>query len=412
MEKQIPTLPVRTEAPRLAVRVRRKAIPFIRAGHPYLYEDSIEKISGGGRAGDVAVLFDSDRRFLGAGLYDPDSPVRVKIFSHSRELPPVGPELFARSAAEAAALREGKIPPDTDAWRLVNGDSDAFPGMVADKYANALVCKFYSAALLPWAGALTGTVARSVPGIDSLVVRLSRELQRLPDRSGAEDGMIFSPDPDWDGIVRFRENGIVFEADLVRGQKTGFFLDQRENRMRAMKLAAGRDVLNVFSYSGGFSLYAAKGGARSVTSVDLDPHAIAQCARNFGLNPSIASVPHEGITGDAFKTFAELRARNRLFDMVVVDPPSFAKSASETPGALASYARLAKAAVKVIRPHGILVFASCSSRVDAETFFRTVCGAAAEAGRPLKISDRTFHAPDHPAKIAEAHYLKCLYAEV
>jgi len=412
MQNLTSALPVRTEAPRLAVRVKRKAIPFICAGHPHLYEDSIEKTPEGGKAGDIAVLFDPDRKFLAAGLFDPASPVRVKIFSHSSKLPPVGPGLFARSASEAASLRAGKIPPDTDAWRMINGDSDAFPGMVADKYANALVCKFYSAALLPWAGALTLAVANSVPGIDSLVIRLSRELQRMPDTCGVRDGMIFSPDPARTGIQQFRENGIVFEADLVRGQKTGFFLDQRENRMRASKLAAGKSVLNVFSYSGGFSLYAAKGGARSVTSVDLDPHAIALCDRNFALNPDIVSVPHEGIAGDAFEVFAALKKQNRLFDMAVVDPPSFAKSASEVPGALNSYARLAKAAVRVIRPGGILVFASCSSRVDAETLFKTVSEAASSAGRPLKIFDKTFHAPDHPAKFAESHYLKCLYAEV
>ena len=405
-------LPVRENAPRLAVYVKRKAIPFVTAGHPWLFADSIEKVSGqGGAPGDIAVLFDANRAFIGAGLYDPASPVRVKIFSNSKKLPPVGPELFLHSARAAAALRSGKISGDTDAWRMINGDSDAFPGMVADKYANALVCKFYSAALLPWAGALVNVVAESVPGIDSLVIRLSRELQKMED-SPVRDGMIFSlKDPDWDAMMQFRENGIVFEADLRRGQKTGFFLDQRENRSRTAKLAAGKDVLNVFSYSGGFSLYAAQGGAKSVTSVDLDPHAIALCDRNFSLNPALDKVPHQGITGDAFEVFAQLRTEKRLFDMIVVDPPSFAKSASEVPGALHSYARLAKAALRVLKKNGILVFASCSSRVDADTLFRTVCDAAAGAGRRLNVFDKTFHAPDHPAKFNESHYLKCLYAE-
>ncbi len=405
-------LPVKTDAPHLAVRVRKKAIPSVTSGHPWLFADSIEKISAPGQPGDIAVLFDSKRNFLAAGLYDPASPVRVKIFSGSRKLPPVGPELFSLLAKNAADLRRGKLSADTDAWRMIHGEADSFPGMVADKYANAVVFKFYSAALLPWAGALAEAVTDSVPGIDSCVIRLSRELQRLPDQYGVSDGMIFSPDPDWEAVMQFRENGITFSADLRRGQKTGFFLDQRENRMRAASLSAGKNVLNVFSYSGGFSLYAAKGGARSVTSVDLDPHAIALCDKNFSLNSALDKVPHEGIAGDAFAVFAALKEQGRLFDMVIVDPPSFAKSAAEVPGALHSYARLAKAAVRVLKKNGTLLFASCSSRVDAPTLFQTVTDAVAGAGRTLDIFDRTYHAPDHPAKFNESHYLKCLYAKV
>ena len=413
MTNRFPQLEHRTEAPRIAVYVRRKAIPAVTSGHPWLFDDSIEKVGSAGKTGDIAVLFDNNRNFLAAGLYDPASPVRVKIFSHSKKLPPVGPELFRYLAQQAAERRAGKISADTNAWRVIHGDSDSFPGLVVDKYANALVCKIYSAALLPWAGTMAEAVAETVPGIDSLVIRLSRELQKLPDseRFGISDGMMISPDPNWNAIKQFCENGVVFEADLKRGQKTGFFLDQRDNRKRVSTLSKNCDVLNVFSYSGGFSLYAAKGGARSVTSVDLDPHAIAMCDRNFELNPDIVSVPHTGLAGDAFEIFARLRNEKKLFDLVIVDPPSFAKSAAEVPGALNSYARLAKAAVKVLRKGGTLVFASCSSRVDAETLFQTVTNAAAGAGRPLQVFDRTFHAADHPAIFNESHYLKCLYAK-
>ncbi|MBO5959672.1 MAG: 23S rRNA (cytosine(2499)-C(5))-methyltransferase, partial [Lentisphaeria bacterium] len=232
MPYRFPQLEHRSEAPRIAVYVRRKAIPAVTSGHPWLFDDSIERIAANGKTGDIAVLFDTNRNFLAAGLYDPASPVRVKIFSHSRKLPPVGPDLFRHLAQQAAALRAGKLSPDTDAWRVIHGDSDSFPGLVVDKYANALVCKIYSAALLPWTGSLAEAIAETVPGIDSLVIRLSRELQRLPesDRFGISDGMTISPDPGWNAMMQFRENGITFEADLKRGQKTGFFLDQRDNR--------------------------------------------------------------------------------------------------------------------------------------------------------------------------------------
>ena len=400
------------EGRRVPVYVRKKAVPFIRAGHPWLFDDSIERVSADAADGDIAVLFGPDKKFLAAGLYDRTSPVRVKVYSNSSKLPPVGAELFAHLAANAAALRAGKIPADTDGWRLIHGDSDGFPGFVADKYANIMVCKIYSAALLPWVRQITEAVAQSVPGIDTLVIRLSRELQKRNGLCGLHDGMVVSAvNPDFDGITMFRENGITFEADVIRGQKTGFFLDQRDNRMRVKDLAANCDCLNVFSYSGGFSLYAGTGGAKSVTSVDLDPHAIAMCDKNWSLNPRLKNIPHHGIAGDAFDVFANLKKEGRSFDLVVVDPPSFAKSAAEVPGALNSYARLAKAAVKVLRKNGTLVFASCSSRVDAETLFSTVSAAAASAGRPLKVFQKTFHAVDHPAKFNESHYLKCLFAK-
>ena len=220
------------EGRRVPVYVRKKAVPFIRAGHPWLFDDSIERVSADAADGDIAVLFGPDKKFLAAGLYDRTSPVRVKVYSNSSKLPPVGAELFAHLAANAAALRAGKIPADTDGWRLIHGDSDGFPGFVADKYANIMVCKIYSAALLPWVRQITEAVAQSVPGIDTLVIRLSRELQKRNGLCGLHDGMVVSTvNPDFDGITTFRENGITFEADLIRGQKTGFFLDQRDNRM-------------------------------------------------------------------------------------------------------------------------------------------------------------------------------------
>ncbi len=406
-------LPPSPERKHIAARIRNKAVPSIRAGHPWLFENSMEKEPSNGVSGDIAVLFDKNRNFLAAGLYDPLSPVRVKIFTHSQKLPPVGYELFCHSVSAAEQLRSGKIPSGTNAWRLIHGDSDDFPGLVADKYDHAVVLKFYSAALLPWAGDFARAVLQQHGEVDSLVFRLSRELQRLSDeeRAGIQDGMTFSVIPDWDAVTQFRENGIVFESDLRRGQKTGFFLDQRENRMKVGSLARGCNVLNVFSYSGGFSLHAARGGAESVTSVDLDPHALELCQRNFRLNPVCNVVPHEEIAGDAFQVFSDLRAANRLFELVIVDPPSFAKTEAEVPRALNSYARLAKSAVRVLKPGGTLVFASCSSRVSADVLFQTIENTCSAYGRPLAIFDRTYHAPDHPAKFPESRYLKCLYAK-
>jgi 23S rRNA (cytosine1962-C5)-methyltransferase len=213
--------------------------------------------------------------------------------------------------------------------------------------------------------------------------------------------------------VVFRENGLRFEADPIRGQKTGFFLDQRDNRARVGDLARGRSVLNAFSYSGGFSLYAARGGAREVTSLDISQPALDAAARHFTLNddvPAVAACQHELLCADAFEAFEALAEGKRLFDVVVVDPPAFAKKQSEVDRALSAYARLCRLALRVLKPGGELVLASCSSRVSAEAFRDNALSAASRAGRPLRIHEETGHALDHPVGFPEGAYLKCVFA--
>lgn len=403
------------EPKRIAVRVRRKAVPSVRKGHPWLFEDSAERCTAGGSPGDTAVLFDPDGKLLGAGLYDPGSRVLVKILPQGSGLPPVGPDLFRILAEKAAERRAGKIPSGTTAWRLINGESDGFPGLAADRYENAAVIKLYSAVWPVRIDQVADAIRAASPDIDTFVIRLSRELQGMsPEiRCGLSDGDIFScgADSGFDGKKIFRENGILFQADLKSGQKTGFFLDQRDNRARAEKLAQGLDVLNVFCFSGGFSLYAARGGARSVTSVDADRHALEECAANFKRNagiPNIAKCRHTEIRGDAFAVMSKLAEEGKKFGFVIVDPPSFAQSAGSIPDALKSYARLTKCAMRLLVPGGILAAASCSSRVSPDDFFHAVENAA---GGAIRVFDRTFHGADHPALFPESGYLKCLWAK-
>ena len=407
------SLPRQAAPRRIAVRVKQKAVPAIRSGHPWLFEDSVKKASSDAAPGDAAVLYDADgKKILAAGLWDPHSPLRVRILQRSPAQPPVGPALFAALAAEAASVRAGVIPAETTAYRLINGESDGFPGLVADRYGDTLVVKLYSEAFAPWAGDAADALFAANPGLVHCVIRLSRALEDRPfvRRFFPEPAVVFTAKPDtFTNPVRFQENGIIFEADVIRGQKTGFFLDQRDNRARVGTMSAGRDVLNVFSFSGGFSLYAARGGAQSVCSVDADKHAIAACARHFELNashPNVRRCRHEGIVGDAFEVMQTMAREKRRFGLVIVDPPSFAKSAAEHDRALHSYARLASLAESLLKPGGTLVFASCSSRVSADDLFPVVL-----ARTHVRELARTGHAADHPARFPESHYLKCLYAE-
>ncbi len=291
--------------------------------------------------------------------------------------------------------------------------ADRLPGLVIDRYDRVLVLKLYSVAWLPHLRAVLAGLDSAAPA-DAVVLRLSRAVQRQAEAlHGLTDGTTLAGTLAANPVI-FRENGLLFEADVLDGQKTGFFLDQRENRARVEGLAAGRETLNVFAYTGGFSLYAARGGAPAVLSLDSSAPALAAARRNFALNrdlPAVAAARHELLVADAFTALAGLAQSGRRFDLVVVDPPAFAKQQAEIPAALKSYQRLAELALAVLRPRGTLVMASCSSRVSADDFFAAVRRGAARAGRLLHEFAHTGHPVDHPIGLAEGAYLKGLYAQ-
>jgi 23S rRNA (cytosine1962-C5)-methyltransferase len=401
----------------MAVRAVPGAERALREGHPWLYADSIREQSREGAPGDLAVVFDRKGRFLAVGLYDPHSSIRVRVLQHG-EPAPIGRAWFAARVAAAAArrapLRDRPPAARTTGYRLVHGENDGLPGLVVDRYAETLVMKLYTAAWVPHLQDVVAALADVVPA-RRLVLRLGRAMRDRPEYlHGLEDGAVLSGPP-LDGPVLFWENGLRFEADPIRGQKTGFYLDQRENRARVEGLAGGRDVLNVFAYTGGFSVYAARGGARCVVDVDASAPALAAAERNLDHNrqvPTVAAVGHETVVDDAFEALARMGAAGRRFGMVVIDPPAFARSRAQVDGALSAYERLTQLGLGVLSPGGILVQASCSRPIGAETFFDAIDGAARRGGRPLRELRRTGHPLDHPVAFREGAYLKCVFAEV
>jgi 23S rRNA (cytosine1962-C5)-methyltransferase len=307
-------------------------------------------------------------------------------------------------------LRREVATESTTGYRLVHGENDGLPGLVADRYGSSVVLKVYSAAWLPHLDSVVAAL-HAVDAPTRVVLRLSRAVQAAADT--LTDGQVLAGDP-LDGPVLFLENGITFEADLVRGQKTGFFLDQRDNRARVERHASGRSVLNVFAYTGGFSVYAARGGARDVTSVDISAPALEAAKRNFRHNqhnPQVRAAQHNCVVGDAFEVIPRMARDGQRFDMVILDPPSFAKSSAEVERALASYVRIVRLGLDVLDRSGMLVAASCSSRITAEAFRDVVLDAAARSHRRLHILEQTGHAPDHPIGFPEGAYLKCIFAE-
>ena len=398
----------------IAIQITNSAERAIRQGHPWLFENGITKQSHQGKMGDLAVIFDKKRKFIGIGLYDPDSMIRVRIL---RVLKPatIGQQFFEEKLNTAnqrrAPLRDATQ--KTTGYRLLHGENDGMPGIIIDRYAQTAVIKLYTPAWIPHLQDVVDALESIFPA-KRVILRLSSRAKALTTKESLYDGMILVGEK-LNAPIIFHENGLKFEVDPIHGQKTGFFLDQRENRARVEALAKGKNVLNVFSYTGGFSVYAARGGAKEVVSLDASLPAINAGKRNLELNKpdkSLKAVKFENIVGDAFEIMAKMKKQNRLFDMVIIDPPSFAHKKSQIEGAIRAYKKLTRLGVSILAPKGVLVQASCSSRVDTELFFDTVHLAARQARRPLIEIERSSHALDHPIGFPEGEYLKCLFAKV
>jgi len=396
---------------RIALRISTPGERALKQGHPWVFDQSITEQSREGDPGDLAVIFDDKRRFLAVGLYDPTSTIRVRILQKGKPAT-IDANWFEEKIKTAAALRKPLSKQDTNGYRLIHGENDGMPGLVIDRYADTLVLKLYTPA---WVSHLKDVVSalEKTQTFSHLILRLNRSLGKQTEHlHGLMDGMtLTSQTPE--GLILFKENGITFECDPINGQKTGFFLDQRENRERVRTLSKGKSVLNVFSYTGGFSLYAADGGATEVVSVDFSTPATQATLRNIQHNQhraNIRTAKFETLDQDAFEALAQMKAQNRQFDIVILDPPMFAQNQSQIETALHAYRRLTHLGLGVLKRGGILVQASCSSRVSADDFFNAIHQAAQEAGRPLKEIERTGHALDHPITYKEGAYLKCLFA--
>lgn len=397
---------------RVAVRVTDDAKRWIRSGHPWLFEDSITSTSGEGQTGDLAVVFDSKRRFQAIGLYDPGSVIRVRILHHGQPMR-ISSSWWERRLTEVVERRRLLLDSDdTTGLRCVNGENDDLPGLVVDLYSDVAVLKLYTPAWMPH----LRTIVPLIEGLlhaGTVVLRLSRRTQREAP-AGITDGMALLGQLPSEPVL-FRENGLNVEADVVAGQKTGYFLDQRDNRRLVGARCRGARVLDVFSAGGGFSLAAAAGGAASVLSVDISGLALSAVERNFGHNEHVEAVRHcrhETRRGDAFEIMAELAREGRQFDVVVVDPPSFAQKETSVPAAKRAYARLTDLAVHLVEEGGLLFQASCSSRVTAREFYDTVAVAATRAGVELNELGRTGHPSDHIIGFQYGEYLKALLVRV
>ncbi len=387
------------------LRLQKDLARHLRAGHPWVFRKAIERAPKGLAAGAIVDVTD-DGRFVARGYYDPHSAITVRILTRE-PAEAIDPDFWRRRVARALALRR-ELVHGTTGYRMVHGESDGLPGVVADRYGAFAVLKLYSAGLVPHRGAIVEALRAEAEGLEGVYGR--DEVPRDDDdEGGAPAGrVLWGAEPP--ELLQIDEHGMRLLVDVRRGQKTGHFLDQRENRRMVRGLAAGRpEALNLFSYTGGFSVAAALGGARHVVSVDVDQDAIRLARENFranGLDPA----DHAFAAEDCFELLARYKREGRRFELVVCDPPAFAKSQKAVEAAIAGYASLNRAALAAVAPGGLLVTASCSARVSVEQFTEAVKEAAFKARVDLQLVGETRQPPDHPVSLQfrEGRYLKCL----
>lgn len=387
----------------IAIKLKPAAQKKVKQGHPWVFDQGIIKQSKPGKTGDICIVFDQkSNKFLAIGLLDLASPIRIKILGQSKIT--ISKEWFAEVFSKAYQIRKPLLDTTTSSYRLINGESDGLPGCIIDCYNQVVVIKFYSGIWAPYLQEMLTTLKEIIP-LDCIVIRLSRLLEReaiYPHKNGeVAIGSLVNE------TVIFQEHGIQFSANVIKGHKTGYFLDHRANRRKVGQLAKGKTVLDVFSYAGGFSVHALAGGAASVTSIDISKQALELSKQNAALNSFNGK--HMVLAGDAFELMQSLIQKSKKFDIVVIDPPSFAKQESEISKAINSYKRLAKLGPSLVKQGGVLVMASCSSRVGADDFFNEIEAEMRRNHVNFRKFDTTFHDIDHPIGFKEAAYLKTGY---
>jgi len=374
-------------------------------GHLWVFSNELREVPRDIAAGETVQLFTHDGRLLGTGFFNPQSLIAFRLLTRSEEQP--DRDFFRRKILEALKLREKIYPAtETNAWRLVHGESDGLPGLIVDRFDKALVLQSFSAGMDRHLQLIT-EVLKELFKPSTVVIRNESPLRELEGLPLYREMVLGTPD---DAQQVIFDDGISYRVNILEGQKTGFFLDQRENRRIIRKYSAGADVLDIYTNDGGFALNAMHAGARSTTMVDISQDALQRAEYNARLN---GMKDFSIVASDAFEALAKLKQENRSFDLVILDPPSFTKSRKTVPTALKAYVKLNRLGLQLVRDEGFLATASCSHHVSEEDFLAAVHLGAMHAGKHLRMICRNSQPPDHPMLLSmpETGYLKfaCFY---
>jgi 23S rRNA (cytosine1962-C5)-methyltransferase len=369
-------------------------------GHPWIFSGAIESVEGPAEAVGVADIFDCKKNWLARGLYNPKSQIRLRLLTWQQES--IDGNFFNRRLRQALAFRERHLAGSTTAYRIVNGEGDFLPGLIVDRYDNFLVCQFFTAGM----ALFKKDVVEALSSFDGITGIFERSEGRVGGEEGLEPAVGVRSGEAPPEKLTIEENGYKFFVDIRRGQKTGFFLDQRDNRAFLAGLARGRAVLNCFSFTGAFSIYACGGGAKEIVTLDSSMAALELAEQNLDLN-GFANAPGEILKGDAF---AYLKEIDKQFDLIVLDPPSLAPKRTDLDAATGGYKFLNLHALKHLNPGGILMTFSCSQHLSIDLFQKVVFGAAVDAHRRVAVIKRLSQPLDHPFSLhhPEGEYLKGL----
>jgi 23S rRNA (cytosine1962-C5)-methyltransferase len=374
------------------------------SGHLWVYAGFMHAVNGNPVAGDIVDVVMPNGRFYARGLYNPASKIRIRILTFVDE--PITESFWRGRIAQAVRLRE-RIVTNANAYRLTYGEADWLPGLIVDRYDDVLVMQTLSAGMDRRIELLADLLCEAT-GLSRVYLRndgKSRSLEGLSTTMGFLRGSGATTLEVYEGAARFR-------VDIARGQKTGWFCDQRENRLVAARFAAGAEVLEVFCHTGAFGIQAALRGAKSVEGLDVSEEALALARTHAQLNQIQDRCSYRAV--DAFEEMRHLDRAGRKFDLVVLDPPAFARSKEAVPRALAGYKDVNLLAIRLTRPEGIVVTSSCSHHVSDNAFWEAIRRAGQDAKRQLRLLEQRGQASDHPilASMPETRYLKCFILQV
>ncbi|MEW5804424.1 MAG: class I SAM-dependent rRNA methyltransferase [bacterium] len=383
--------------PRIIIKNER--VKNLQAGHPWIFSRGVKKVSEDAANGAVCGIYDEKDRFLATGYYNKNSEIRVRILSWKDE--EINKGFFQRRIMALRHTKEEFLPPDTDSYRVVFGESDLLPGLIVDKYADVLVVQLHTMGIDRLREAIVEALKEVFqPGTiyerSDVGVRQKEGLKTQPKQ------LLFGENRE---EVLIRENGIQFWVNFREGQKTGFFLDQRENRTLLARFCRNRRVLNCFAYTGAFSVYAALVGAKRVDSVDISAKATEYARKNFEAN-RINTRKHQFIAEDVFEFLKNMPQDE--YDLIILDPPSFAKNKEQVKNAIKAYTTINSKALEKLPPHGLLAASSCTAHIDTETFIKILHQSAVNARCTVKVLASTMQPHDHPYNLSfpEGRYLK------
>jgi 23S rRNA (cytosine1962-C5)-methyltransferase len=388
--------------PRVILK-RGKEKPVLR-GHPWVFSGAVARIEGEVWPGEIGEVYSQGGQFLGVGQVNPRSQIIVRLLTQKKE--ELGEGFFKERISRALMLRKGWSGGKTNAYRVVNGEGDFLPGLIVDRYGKVLVLQCLTAGMDRLKEMLVHLLARELRS--QSIYERSDVMTRGEEGLAESSGLLYGKDiPEW---IEIEEQGCLFKVNLKKGQKTGFYLDQKENRFALRELSKGKKILDCFSYTGAFSIHAGSGGARDFTLIDSSQEALATAEEHFRLN-QLEKVSHRLIRGDVFEV---MRGIDPGYDIVILDPPPFAKKKGHLPGASKGYKDLNFWAFRLLNQEGLLFTFSCSHHMNWDLFQKIVFSAALDSGRSVQIVGRMGHPWDHPVNIChpEGEYLRGLICRV